>query len=865
MHILRAPAIFALKRINKKIKQRMIDSMKRIVLVPLLAAIVFEAGARDIRGRVSDAGGAPLAGAAVSLRGRTLFVNANEAGEYVLRQVGESAGTIVVAFSGYETRVADFGASSADATLNVMLERSSVSLEPVTVTAQQRAQRLLDVPATVSVVGASTLENANVRELEFLSDFVPGLNIRMQTPHRPNISIRGLTSDEVSPGAQPRVSVYFDNVPMSRASMAATELYDLERVEVAKGPQSTLFGAGSQIGAVNFVSRKPANGFGGYFSAGTGSFAAKQFEGALNFAPVKDKLSMRLAGIYSGRDGYVTNTAGGRLNGKNTVGARFSVRFTPVDALKIDFSANYLKDDAPGTAFMSRRYPNANGVKDIFSLEASLDADKEWFNRREVFGASLDARYYTGANSWLSSITSYYTNFVDHRWDGDGTRAPAIDMSERDNVRQFVQELRYNFSVDSRLDGFFGASYRREDVSQRYWVGPDERYTAYLLFQMFDYMIQPDGSLAPPMPAIPDLGDPRTAPLTGMPLPSNHEEESTGGATNQTFDLFADASLRLLPRLSLTAGFRFSSEDFATSNEARMLGAVPSTLGMFTEAYPNFFFAPRDRGEIRRKFISFTWRASLKYDFGEQSSLWAGYSRGRRPNVLQFDSQGAGETISEETVHSWETGFKWEAGQRYRFDAGLFYQFYRNFQTSKWDNANYLVDDAGRARSYGAEISAKAAVCAYLDLFGNYAWIHARFDSEDSNGARQEYAGKTFRLTPEHSLLAGASAKLPLSGKLQLVFTPTWSWRSRIWFEDSNELQPADPQLDRLDQSAYGLLNLNLALKLLKPRLTFSVSASNLANTKYVIGAGNTGMMFGVPTYVPGAPRMVLLSVNYKW
>ena len=843
----------------------MVNFMKRIGMTLLFAAIVFEVGARDIRGKVRDTDGTPLAGAAVSLRGRVIFVNANDAGEYVLRQVGESVGTLVVSFTGYETRTVEFPASGADEEVNVTLDRATVALEPVTVTAQQRAQRLLDVPATVSVVGAATLENTNTRELEFLSDFVPGLNIRMQTPHRPNISIRGLTSDEVSPNAQPRVSVYFDNVPMSRASMAATELYDLERVEVAKGPQGTLFGHGSQIGAVNFVSRKPTNGFGGYLSAGAGNFAMKEFEGAVNFAPVKDKLSMRLAGVYSGRDGYVTNTSGGKLNGKNTVGARFSARFTPVDALKIDLSVNYLKDDAPGTAFMSRRYPNANGVKDIFSREASLDADKEWFNRREVFGASLDARYYTSANSWLSSVTSYYTNFVDHRWDGDGTLAPAIDMSERDNVRQFAQELRYNFSLDSRLDGFFGASYRREDVTQRYWVGPDERYTAYLLFQMFDYMIMPDGSLAPAMPAIPDLGDPRMSQLIGMPLPSNHEEESVSGAVNRTYDMFADATLRLLPRLSLTAGFRLSMENFAVSNEARMLGSVPSTLGMFTEAYPNFFFAPRPHAEIQRDFTSFTWRASLKYDLCERSSLWAGYSGGRRPNVLQFDSKGESETINAENVHSYEIGFKWEASQRYRFDAGLFYQTYDHFQTSKWVDANYLVDDAGKAASYGAELSAKAAVCSYLDLFGNYAWIHARFDDSDSEGARQEYAGKTFRLTPEHSALVGVNAKLPLSGKLHLILTPTWSWRSRVWFEDSNELQPADPTLDRLVQGAYGLVHVNLALKLLKPRLTLSIFASNLTDTKYVIGAGNTGMMFGVPTYVTGAPRMLGARLKYDF
>ncbi|MDR2423325.1 MAG: TonB-dependent receptor [Prevotellaceae bacterium] len=836
--------------------------MKYFSFILLFAAVIFKVDARDIRGQVLNSEGQALVGAAINLRGQAIFVNTNETGKYILQEIAD-AGTLVVSFTGYETRTVDF--SLADHELNIVLERKSIALEPVTVTTQRRPQRLLDVPATVSVVDALTLETTNTRELEFFADYVPGLNIRMQTPHRPNISIRGLTSDEVSPNAQPRVSVYFDNVPMSRASMAATELYDLERVEVAKGPQNTLFAYGSQIGAVNFISRKPNNNFEGYFSAGAGNYSMKEFEGALNFAPVKDKFAMRIAGVYSGRDGYVKNLSGDALNGKNTVGARFSARFTPVEALKIDLSVNYQNDDTPGTAFMSRRYPNSKGVKDIFKYEASLDEGKKWLNHREILGGSLNVRYFVSENSWINSTTSYYTNFVDHRWDGDGTVAPAIDMSERDRVRQFAQDLRYNFSAGSRLDGFFGMSYRRENVSQRYWFGGDEQYAAYLLFQMFDYMIMPDGSLAPAMPAIPDLGDPRMAPLTGMPLPSNHEEESLSGAVNQTGDMFADATLRLLPRLSLTAGMRISAESFKVSNEAQMLGVVPSALGFVTQAYPNFFFAPRPYSEFQRDFISFTWRASLKYDIGTNSSAWAGYSRGRRPNVLQYDSKGQSEILNAENVHSYEAGLKWNALQRYWFDAGVFYQLYNNFQTSKWVDADYLVADAGKATSYGIEFSAKAVLCNYFDIFGNYAWIHARFDDNDSEGSKQEYAGKTFRLTPEHSLLIGANAKWQLSNRFHLIFTPTWSWRSHIWFEDANELQPTNPALDRLDQNAYGLLNLNLAFKMLNPRLTLSIFAANLTDTKYVIGAGNTGTMFGVPTYVPGLPRMFGAKLKYDF
>jgi len=126
-----------------------------------------------------------------------------------------------------------------------------MELDEVTISSQHGEQRLLDIPASITTITARTLENANISTMEQLAGFVPGLNILTQTPGRPNFVIRGLTSDEVSPTAQPRVSVYFNHVPISRASMAITELYDMERVEVLKGPQGTLFGRGAQ--AVQFT------------------------------------------------------------------------------------------------------------------------------------------------------------------------------------------------------------------------------------------------------------------------------------------------------------------------------------------------------------------------------------------------------------------------------------------------------------------------------------------------------------------------------------------------------------------------------------------------------------------------------------
>jgi outer membrane receptor protein involved in Fe transport len=624
-----------------------------------------------------------------------------------------------------------------------------------------------------------------------------------------------------------------------------------------------LFGRGAQIGAIHFVTKRPESVFGGYLSAGFGNYAMKEVEGAINLPIVSDKLFVRASGIYSYYDGYVKNTSGGTLNGKNTVGGRFSATYLPVENLSFDLAVNYQKDDNPGTAFMSKRYPNVNGVSDIFKYEASLDAGKTWFNKRDVFGTSLTAKYRFNENNYLSSTTSYYTNSVDHRWDGDGSVAPAIDMAEYDDVTQFTQELRYNFSLNSRLNGFLGMSYWREEVKQRYWFAPDEQYMAYLIFQSPEYMIFENGMLGMPMTAIPDMGNPQLAPMVGAPLPTNHEEESINGAVNYAYDIFADATYKISPKLSLTAGLRATVESFKTTTEARMLGVVPSTLGYLLGTAPNFFFAPTDLKEIQRDFVSLTYRVNLKYDLSTSSNIYAGYARGRRPNVLQFNSAGQSEVMNSEKIHSFDAGFKWSAQQRYWFDFGMFYHKYNDFQTSKWDNSNYLVDDAGRATSYGVEATAKAVLFDFLDVFGNYAYIHAHFDDEDSDGAKQEYAGKTFRQTPANSFLLGLNAKANVAKGFQIVLTPTYSWKSHIWFEDSNDLQPADPALARLEQDAYGLLNLNLAFKFHKPRLTLALFASNLTDEKYIVGAGNTGMMFGVPTYVPGLPRM--FGAKLKW
>jgi outer membrane receptor protein involved in Fe transport len=736
-----------------------------------------------------------------------------------------------------------------------------IELEQVTITSQHGEQRLLDIPAAITAVSARTLENANVGSMEQLAGFVPGLNILVQTPGRPNLVIRGLTSDEVSPTAQPRVSVYLNHASISRASMAVTELYDMERIEVMKAPQGTLFGRGSQAGAISFITKKPTDYFGGYVTAGAGNYGMMHIEGALNAPVAKTGLSTRIAGIYSANDGYVKNNSGGRLNDKNTLGGRFSLSYNPQNSnFKADLMLNYQKDDNAGTAFI-----NPNGVHDIFDYEVYLDHDKEFYNRREVFGTVLNARYYTGEKNYFSSITSYFKHSANSRFDGDGSSAPAIDMTEMVKASQFMQEIRYNFSSGNRFTGIAGASFWRENVSQTYLFRPDEQYAAWLIFQMPKLMLY--GNPMTHQAPMPERGI-----TEHLYFPSNHEEESITEAVNSAFDLFFDATYEILPKLSFTLGVRATFENFSIKNRAYHSGGDKSVLGAWfvfadinretgyinapDKNAPNFFFAPVENPTTEKSFSALTWRTSLKYDIDGRSCVFGGYSRGRRPNVLQYNSAGELSVIDAETLHSFDAGYRL-VSRRLMFDASLYYQLYRNFQSSMWEGLNYLIVDVERATSYGAELSGRFVLNSYLNVFGNYAYAHATFDEKDSNGNPQGNAGNSFRLTPRNSFLFGFTAGADISQNIRIALTPAYSWKSHIWFEDAND--------EGIEQDAYGLLNANLSFQFKRQGLTVSLFGTNLAGAKYLIGAGNMGAMFGIPTFVPGAPRMAGGKLTWKF
>eukprot|EP01034_Spumella_vulgaris_P005877 gene5877-7494_t len=192
----------------------------------------------------------------------------------------------------------------------------------IVVTAQKIEQRSIDVPITISATSGAQLRNLGIGDLDELSNYVPGLNIQEQSANNPGVVIRGITSDSGSAQQAARVTLYYNGTDISRSRGSYQAIYDVDRIEVIKGPQATLFGTASAVGAISIISARPKPGLSGEINASYGNFDAMTLGGFVNLG--SDKVAVRVAGEWKKRDGYVRNLAAGQedLYAQDQLGVR---------------------------------------------------------------------------------------------------------------------------------------------------------------------------------------------------------------------------------------------------------------------------------------------------------------------------------------------------------------------------------------------------------------------------------------------------------------------------------------------------------------------------------------------------------------
>ncbi len=731
-------------------------------------------------------------------------------------------------------------------------EEDARDVNEIIVTAQKIEQRAKDVPITISAVTGERIAELGVGDLDELSSYIPGLNIQEQSANNPGIVIRGITSDSGSSQQGPRVTLYYNGVDISRSRGSYQAIYDLERVEVIKGPQATLFGTASAVGAISLTSARPREGFSGALTGGYGNFDQTLLSGFVNAG--SDVIAGRVAFEWKTRDGYVENLSARQdedLYAQDQLGIRGSLRFTPDDTLTVDLIGTFDRQRNGGTPFISRALPTSDGPGNPFGrahldgspLSAEVLGDDQLGLNREVYDVNLTASY-DFADGWNFTTVNGYRQFDSREvFDADGSAAWYLEFAENAKGRQASHEGRFNYA-DPRWRASFGWNVFVEDNAQSVPFSSEE-----------GTFIQCAGRIIPDLACIDAAGVVQAANATrilssGRLTQVPYSSVFANSGENDSYSMFADTTWIPDPALELTAGVRVLIEQRKSGYFAR----VPRPLlnPTATSLVPGQIDTGGQTFVAQQSYAAVLPRFNALFRVSHAVNLFATVSKGRRSPVVQLNAALAGDVpianrqlVPEEIVWNYEAGLKGGIGP-VSGSIGVYYKKYDGFQVSvQQGNGTSITQSAGSAGNLGVEGEVNVRAARWLNLFGNVGYIKGGIDKD--NSFAPTFSGARFRLQPEWQAAAGFTLDAPLGNGMRVFATPSVTHRSRIYFELPNRIA--------LSQGPVTLVNARAGVSFADDRFELAGFLRNAFDEDYLLDAGNTGGAFGIPTFIPGEPR----------
>ena len=366
------------------------------------------------------------------------------------------------------------------------------AIEEIVVTAQKRAQSVQEVPISVAAIGGDQIDDLKITDTNDIAGLVPNLQVNQVIGDgAPVFSLRGVTMNDYSLHQSSPVAVYTDEVYAGPSVLQPIQMFDLDRIEVLRGPQGTLYGRNSTGGAVNLITRAPSFENGGYFSGGVGNFQRFEARGAAELALVEDVLAVRVAGFWAEADGWFENLSPNIPDGNSTDewAVRVSALWRPTDELEVlaRYSAGRSHPENYGVFadHINQIGDPANGVGvggGVFSLFNSLgganppdyfrtglgkfewESDKLRKRKREVDQASLHVNWDVAENLTLTSITSWVKGDLVNPEDSDGSPIRVIEVDYLGDGDQISQELRLTTDLDGPFNFVGGIYYAREKL-----------------------------------------------------------------------------------------------------------------------------------------------------------------------------------------------------------------------------------------------------------------------------------------------------------------------------------------------------------------------------------------------------------------
>lgn len=687
--------------------------------------------------------------------------------------------------------------------------------EEIIVTAQKRATNLQETAAAISVADGEDLREQQVTSIEGLAQTLPSVNFG-QTTGNARIAIRGIGLDNTTVGNEGRVAYHADGVYLSRPASTLAGFYDVERVEVLRGPQGTLYGRNATGGAINVISRAPGDRMNGYFDATYGNYDLKKFEGAFG-GPVSNALSARFSFQAIDRDGYGKNLTNGRdVDDQSTIGVRGQVRFEPTDTFDVTLSADYFHQDDHAYSFhylgrgsltdLSSTPPlpgqQLTGVRAGGSVPNDLRdsaSDSGPDNRRTFWGLAANARLDLG---WaeLFSVTGYRSSDIQVLSDLDATSARLTIYDQFEDADQFSQELRLAGDY-SRGDWMIGAYYFDESI----FGGTRIPLDPVVL------------SRAPVLP-----------PLSFL----RQGYYGVGQLDTMAYALFGGARFEVTDQLAVRLGARYSDETKKIDEVLKF---------DFATRWPPFVphFPPTPPGvrrQLEESWSSFTPSATIEYKANDDLFFYVTYARGFKSGG--FNLGVIQPPFEPEKITDYEAGIRADwLGGRLRTNVSVFYYDYTNLQVTKIAGTVVTIENAASAVVRGLEAEVVVRPTNRLRLDAAISLLDSEYrDYASADPARPalgiiDISGNQLTQAPDYTINLNASYTLPTEiGDFTL--RGEGRWVDRVYFTQFN--------LDHVSQPAYSLFNAFLTWQSDTSGLRATAFIRNIAN-KDVISAGFIG------------------------
>lgn len=757
-------------------------------------------------------------------------------------------------------------------TLPLIAQAQAPVLEEVIVTAQKRTESLQDVPVSVSAIGSDQIREGLVSGMLDVALQTPNFSMTQFNIGEPQYFIRGVGSTLDSAASDSAVATFIDEVYIGRPAGGSTDLYDLERIEVLRGPQGTLFGKNVVGGAISMYTKRPSQEFEGSISATAGDYDLGMVQGMIN-GPINDIVSAKLVGQYKKRDGYVDNVVNGKeYQDEDNKSVRGQMQFDPSEDLSILLGADYSKDDVNGNCRnvnnldlwdptgLAPFYPPviaATTGGDIRKCASSVDA----YQNREVSGGLLRIDWGL-ANSTLTSITAYREMDYHHSEDLAGmplgtTPFNLVDYVDEDSD-QFSQELRLASDGDSKLSWLAGAFYMTENVDRK------EGFV---------------GSFGPPLV-------PGTAVLLDGDIAFTQKAETTSYAVFGQIDYaFNDqwsvsiGSRYTYDKKDITQGLEnYEDPAFDTSVLAAALGVPPSLveavfapeqaviLGIPANGPGNLaeFAATGDTSLLAFPYKTdadddwdkVTSSASINWNYSDDGMLYLSFAQGYKSGAFVSsvtNPEAAAIPLEPEEADSWELGLKSEfLDNRLRVNASVFTMDYKDLQVFRLVGS-LLVGANAKATSEGVEIDITGLVTEHWTLQANYAYLDATYDTFKDGVV--DYSGNTLPRAPEDSFFVQSSYVTPLPGGSEIDWIVSYAYTGSFYFEPSNA--------SASKEGSYGLIDASATWT--SPQETWTITAwgKNLDDEEYRIHSILSNISGTVDIW--GPPRTYGATVKYAF